>query len=590
MTPDDSSSTSFSLDVQLRLLPAEVWDLMWRPAGQRRWLGPGSCIDLNSSGRWALVDEAGTWRIARRVGVQPSVQVTMMIESAPGWMVGGETRVTIRIEPAGEGESVVSIEETGIPAGHSGEIERYWSSRLERLSALVDRLRRRRKRVRQAVVVIHGIGEQQPGESLTSLVDSGVLASTDEQRAWVKPDRASGSYELRSVVLEATETRPTTDVFEFYWAHVIRDTTLGQVGGWVRRLLCRRSVPAPLRPLWVVAWIATLAVLVGATAALFDTGLARWFAATTLLTVAAGVLWRFIGRPLAINFLGDAARYLMPHPANIAHRQTIREAGVHLIETLHASGKYDRIVILGHSLGSVIAYDIVTHAWIGMHQAHQCPARPAFKDVIGVERHIEIADTDAAQNLQHAAWRQQRTNTQPWLITDLVTAGSPLTYADFLMAADESAFEAAKADRVLPTCPPTTETESKSGFRRVTFDRSYRDAIDGSHRTFSYFHHGAPFAVTRWTNLYFETERLGTSGDIIGGPVAPQFGPWVRDVPLRSPGAGFTHTWYWRPTADSDVHLKALSAALNLDAREELIALRVDRPVSALLGEDVQET
>jgi hypothetical protein len=30
-------------------------------------------------------------------------------------------------------------------------------------------------------------------------------------------------------------------------------------------------------------------------------------------------LWRLLGQPMALNFVGDAARYLRPHPANIAH-------------------------------------------------------------------------------------------------------------------------------------------------------------------------------------------------------------------------------------------------------------------------------
>jgi hypothetical protein len=34
-----------------------------------------------------------------------------------------------------------------------------------------------------------------------------------------------------------------------------------------------------------------------------------------------------------------------------------------MLEALHDKDEYDRIVIVGHSLGSVIGYDITTHAW-----------------------------------------------------------------------------------------------------------------------------------------------------------------------------------------------------------------------------------
>lgn len=44
-------------------------------------------------------------------------------------------------------------------------------------------------------------------------------------------------------------------------------------------------------------------------------------------------------------------------------------------------------------------------------------------------------------------------------------------------------------------------------------------------------HESAPFAVVRWTNLYFPT-RWGFLGDWFGGPLAPLFGPGVRDVAI----------------------------------------------------------
>ncbi len=61
--------------------------------------------------------------------------------------------------------------------------------------------------------------------------------------------------------------------------------------------------------------------------------------------------------------MGDSARYLRATPSNIAQRQKIREAGVSLLESLHASGRYQRIVVVGHSLGSVVGYDVLTHFW-----------------------------------------------------------------------------------------------------------------------------------------------------------------------------------------------------------------------------------
>jgi hypothetical protein len=412
-------------------------------------------------------------------------------------------------------------------------------------------------------------------------VRAGII-SQGTSRRWVKPDRVSGSFELRTVTFEATASRatPTTDVYELYWAHVIRDTTVAQLTGWMRGLLLRRRVPRPLLPAWLLGWAVAIAVVaLIVVQALLASGVAPWLATAGVVLVAVAVVWRLVGRGLALNYLGDAARYLSARPANIAHRQAVRQAGVDLLERLHDGGRYDRIVLLGHSLGSVIAYDVVTHAWIRMHQSHRSPRAPSFRDVAALERAIgAVDDPGEAQRLQHAAWQEQRRNTQPWLVTDLVTVGSPLTYADFLMTAGRRELEEAMEDRVLPACPPVTETEAKTGHRRCSFTRPYRDDIGDTTRTFTVFNHGAPFAVTRWTNLYFRARWLGLVGDPVGGPVAPQLGRWVRDVPLDPPARRFTHTWYWRPAEGASHHLAALRDAIAPWAGAELIELASATP------------
>jgi hypothetical protein len=70
-----------------------------------------------------------------------------------------------------------------------------------------------------------------------------------------------------------------------------------------------------------------------------------------------------VAQGFVLSYLGDAARYLSPRPRNIALRQKIRSEGLKLFRSLHASGEYDRIVVVGHSLGSVIGYDLITHLW-----------------------------------------------------------------------------------------------------------------------------------------------------------------------------------------------------------------------------------
>ena len=80
---------------------------------------------------------------------------------------------------------------------------RYWARRLELVKQLAGAVGRRRRDVSQAVIVIHGIGEQHPGATLRNLVASGALADPVGESVWIKPDRRSESFELRKVTFKA---------------------------------------------------------------------------------------------------------------------------------------------------------------------------------------------------------------------------------------------------------------------------------------------------------------------------------------------------------------------------------------------------
>jgi hypothetical protein len=365
-------------------------------------------------------------------------------------------------------------------------------------------------------------------------------------------------------------------VFELYWAHLIRDTRVGQVMGWARKLLLRPPPPR-LRGAWTTLWLLTVAVLV--LGILSVAGKAPWLA---VAAAVLGFVWRVLLKAVVINVLGDAPRYLLPLPDNVALRQRIREEGVRLIERLHREG-YDRIVVLGHSLGSVIAYDVITNAWIAMNRDHRSPHDTTFTASVAVEKQIGHALTvEKAQRLQYLAWRELRMNTQPWRVTDLVTVGSPLTYADYLLASSRDQFDEWKRDRVLPACPPQTELEAATGHLRITYDCGFATPFRAKPGTFRIYHHAAPFAVTRWTNLYFRSGLGGLAGDIVGGPVAPLFGPWVRDAELTPPRRWLAHTLYWRKGKSSNEHIAALRKALDLRLRPDLVTQRERIPAYAL--------
>lgn len=399
---------------------------------------------------------------------------------------------------------------------------------------------------RQAVVVIHGIGEQHPMTTLRGLVE-GLFgrASGDGARYYSKPDRISDTLELRRISVGAGAAGRPTDFYEFYWAHLMKGSSLQHVADWFFVLLWRpwRSIPPRLRAMWCASWLVTLGVLGSFGWSLWHAQARPALGATGLLAVLLFVLPRIATR-FALGHVGDAARYLRPAPENIAMRAAIRAAGLELLRNLHTDPmqRYGRIVLVGHSLGSVIAYDIVTHLWQEMHWQHDKPVEPEQPEFEAMARSIAAhaggaAKVDDFQALQRRLLAEERRLGMPWKITDLVTLGSPLTYAGFLLADERYPLAERRKDRELPTCPPQLEDGRDIGFL------SPRYAVeDGSLSRKQQLHHAAAFACTRWTNLHFDT-------DLVAGRLAESLGGGIKDIHLapasrlgRTPAS---HVLYW---------------------------------------------
>src|SRR5579864_2671160 len=71
------------------------------------------------------------------------------------------------------------------------------------------------------------------------------------------------------------------------------------------------------------------------------------------IIVIYGALYALFLQP----YLGDAARYFRASPGNVLVRREIRKQAVDMLDALHKSGNYDRVVVVAHSLGTVVAYD-----------------------------------------------------------------------------------------------------------------------------------------------------------------------------------------------------------------------------------------
>lgn len=418
--------------------------------------------------------------------------------------------------------------------------------------------------MKQAVVLIHGIGEQVPMDTLRGFVetvwvkDSTLRWPNVPNEAWSKPDEMSRNFELRRLTTAKNRDGVQTDFFEFYWAHLMEGTKLSHVWAWAKLLLLRTPsrVPQQLRPVW---WF--LVILGGLLVAAWINHFLReepawakwlWMLAHAVWLVVAGFL---------VYYAGDAARYLHIAPPNIEKRRLIREGGVKLLQTLHeakeADGtrKYGRIILVGHSLGTVIGYDILTHLWPRYNAGHA--SRDSTKTTQALDALEKLAREDTKttdfaekyQAAQSAYLEELQAQGNRWLVTDFVTLGSPLAHAELLLARKTTEFERKKREREFPICPPFLEDITDDGVKAKKF--TFKPGQTWLP------HHAAVFGPTRWTNLYFPCRGV-LWGDLIGGPMSPAFGTGVRDIVVKTKlrlGI-FSHTLYWsfpETAAEGDV-------------------------------------
>jgi hypothetical protein len=413
---------------------------------------------------------------------------------------------------------------------------------------------------RQAVVFIHGIGEQRPMDTLR-----GAMGASDVGEFWNKPDRFSTGYELRRFTAGSTRSRPITDFFELYWAYHFDAGRLGSTLGWAGRLLVRRPFWRHDRPLRVAMGVLQVGVLALLAVVLFlfvrvvrADGLSEavgWVGGTT--TTALAVV-NLVAGYVVTRVLADAARYLTPTPENIEARNAIRNEGVQLLRALHDSGAYERIVVVGHSLGSVIGLDVLRICFDELR--HPDPALPkpnaeaeAFNEEAALLPSTPTRQaTERFQQAQRRLWREMRARGSHWLVTDFVTLGSPLAHAPLLLDGKRASLSDRQREGEYPTCPPS----------RPPFYPLQSTLADGSKRTGLMPDHSAVFAVTTWSNAWFPVG--GGFGDPVGGPLVPVFGSGIRDVPVRLDSRRrhhwrelflLAHTTYFRRDLDADADL-----------------------------------
>lgn len=422
---------------------------------------------------------------------------------------------------------------------------------------------------RQAVIVIHGIGEQKPMDTLQDFADQiapEIPRKKDPQgnqmppkkKFFNKPDVLSETYELRRLTANEHKHTFKTDYFEYYWAYKMSGTQISDIIWWVREILWRRPKNIPGRIRWIYQFFWASIIIGFLIAGLFlyfhctdsaHNPLRQFIDAYTppfVRYIAAGI-WLIVNWFL-IYFLGDAVRYMTPRTGNIQSRQDIRQTGIELLTKLHEArikvsnkdgsvsekNKYDRIILVGHSLGSVIAYDLIRFLWTKHHEKiilspMQLETLEQLADKL--KKDPSKANLEAYRKAQFETWASQYAQVGSWRISDFITLGSPLAHAELLLAGSPAQLDRKQAEREFPTCPPVTEDGMPFHFSMGDTD---------------FLHHAAPFAMTRWTNLTF-------SKDFVGGNIRA-FGPGIENHYLKSASTlrnnipFLSHTSYWHPS------------------------------------------
>jgi len=430
------------------------------------------------------------------------------------------------------------------------------------------------ERPRQAVVIVHGMGEQRPLDTLTEFIGAALEADGRGRRLFYsRPDQVVDSYESRRFLAPAAfnqfgELRAQTEFFEYHWAHLMQDNRLDDLWPAFRRMLLAPPwyVPAGLRVLWSIFWGLIVAAIVlflwvgpdlqfdlneislgDVIAALVGGGL------TAL--VLTYIITRWLPSWITSSFV-DVVRYLDTSPRSYAVRRDIRAGIVELLKGLEADGRYQRIIIVAHSLGSYIAYDAISFLWGQKAKLHGGPIRPNVDEPEQGDQpdglpELEAAasaltsssDVGAFQRAQRQLWLGIRADGNPWLITDFLTFGSPMYMADRIYTRNRRQFDERVLRRELPTCPPQPELNPHNNVNGQALWFSWNN------RGKRVLDHAAPFAVVRWTNMWFPA-RFRFFGDWFGGPLRPLFGNGIRDVPLRNNGwksriPAYAHALYY---------------------------------------------
>ncbi len=234
---------------------------------------------------------------------------------------------------------------------------------------------------RQSLIVIHGIGNQRTYESLDGFTQGLVNHLTSQgitlqlEHCCKPRQNASGGQWVENYVRlqpqgngEPGQSDRWIEIHEYYWAYLTEDKIdVDGVWDWIEQSLqgaqqhfeANRDNLAPLlsnKPYWyrlnAMLWrLRFIYPLIRLALAL----LPQW---SSLLRKLRSQISN-LGTQVIVDFMGDIAVYTSTEQKSRYYqtREHILEESLALLESVLQEDESDRVVVLGHSLGSVIAYD-----------------------------------------------------------------------------------------------------------------------------------------------------------------------------------------------------------------------------------------
>lgn len=227
-----------------------------------------------------------------------------------------------------------------------------------------------------AILVIHGIGEQEPFETLDAFAKPFIQLYQHKEVALRKRHELKKMSDWVESCVFSSANNPSTpeiDIYEYYWAHVPqREITFPEVVAWIKQVARgaesfygnrKEQIKTVsknnelFRADGEFQGFKYLVKLIGA-------GNKFWFILSFILKrwafskIVTDYFMRKVSQPM-VDLMGDVAVYCsMDKKSRYSEvRRKILSGAVEKTRALVKNDEYNEVLLVGHSLGSVIAYD-----------------------------------------------------------------------------------------------------------------------------------------------------------------------------------------------------------------------------------------